>query len=67
MSSFLDKLNLGPQERRLVVVSAAVMFVVLQLWLVWPHFGDLNRIRQQKQSAERTLERYQTELARTGE
>jgi len=40
MNTFLDKLNLRPQERRLVVMGSAALFIVLQFWLVWPHFND---------------------------
>jgi len=47
MSSALDQLNLTPQERRIVVVIAVVVFVVLNLLLVWPHFKDLARIRDE--------------------
>ena len=40
MTTLLDRLNLRPQERRLVVMAAAVLFLVLQFWLVWPHFKE---------------------------
>jgi hypothetical protein len=67
MIRFLDKLNLRPQERRLVVLAGAVIFVVLNLWFVWPHFSDYGRIQREINRAHATLERYQTELARIGE
>jgi Tfp pilus assembly protein PilO len=47
MSTVLDQLNLTPQERRIVVVIALVVFVVLNLLLVWPHFSDLGHVRHQ--------------------
>jgi Tfp pilus assembly protein PilO len=65
MIKFLDKLNLRPQEKRLVVLSLAALFVVLNLWLVWPHFGDARRIRRDLEQAEQTLKIYGDELART--
>jgi hypothetical protein len=63
MSSLLDKLNLRPQERRLVVLAGAVIFVVLNLWFVWPHFDDYSRIQRDIQRARTTLDRYHAELA----
>ena len=54
-SSFLDQLNLTPQERRIVVVIAVVVFVVLNLLLVWPHFGDLARVRAELEKTRGTM------------
>jgi hypothetical protein len=67
MSSALDKLNLRPQERRLVVGAAAVLFVMLQFWLVWPHFKDWSETKAGLDKARLTLERYHSELGRTDE
>ena len=39
MTSFWDRLNLRPAERRLVVGVAVVLFIVLNAILVWPHFS----------------------------
>lgn len=46
MTSFLDQLNLTPQERRFAVVVAVVVFIILNVLLVWPHFSDLGRVRR---------------------
>jgi len=67
MSSFLDKLNLKPQERRLIVMAAAVLFAVLQFWLVWPHFKDRAGIKTGLDAAHKTLKSYQAEIARTND
>jgi Tfp pilus assembly protein PilO len=45
MSSYLDKLNLRPQERRLVVGILVVIFIVLNVLFVWPRFGDWAKVR----------------------
>lgn len=63
----LDKLNLRPQEKRLVVLATAALFVVLNLWFVWPHFKDLRKVRSEIAQHEKTLKTYQTELAHTNE
>src|SRR5437667_8554978 len=64
MTSLLDKLDLRPQERRLVVLVAIVLFVVLNLWLVWPHFRDWAVVQRKKEQAAKTLHTYKTEIAR---
>jgi Tfp pilus assembly protein PilO len=65
MIQALARLQLRPQELRLVVISAAVLFVVLNMWLVWPHFKDAGRIGKDLEAAEKTLGVYQEEIART--
>jgi hypothetical protein len=53
MTGFLDRLNLRPQERRLVVVAAAVVFVVLNVVFVWPHFSDWGRAMEDLRKAKK--------------
>ena len=48
MTSYLDRLNLRPFEKRLVVGVGAVLFVVLNAWFVFPHFSDLARPRRRR-------------------
>jgi Tfp pilus assembly protein PilO len=67
MTTLLDKLNLRPQERRLVVMATAVLFVVLQFWLVWPHFKDWEQVKAGLTAADKNLKTYQTEIALTNE
>jgi len=63
MNSFLDQLNLTPQERRIVVVIAVVVFVVLNLLLVWPHFGDLARVRLELDQTRDTMQSWNKAIA----
>ena len=67
MTSFLTKLNLRPQERRMVVLALVVVFLVLNFLFVWPHAGDFTRVNRQIDSARKTLGDYQQEIARTTE
>ena len=67
MSQFLDKLNLRPQEKRLVVLGSAVLFLVLNFWFVWPHASDLSRVRLRLEQGRRELNTFQTELGRTND
>lgn len=61
MSSFLDRFNLNPQERRWVVGALAAVFVVVNLMFVWPHFKDLAQVREALQKSRATLESHQKE------
>lgn len=56
MSSFLEQLNLTPQERRIVVAIAVVVFVVLNMLMVWPHFSDLGRVRRHLAETRKTIQ-----------
>ena len=47
MSNLADSLNLRPQEKRIIVVIAVVVFVVLNLVLVFPHFKDYGNYSKQ--------------------
>ena len=67
MRTLLDKLNLRPQEQRLVVMAVAVLAVVLHFWFVQPYFREWSKVRAELDKAERTLKTYQAEIARTNE
>ncbi len=64
MSNFFDRLNLGPQERRIIVVAVAVLFVMLNAWFVWPHFKDWGRVQDELRKAENSLQIYDKEVAK---
>jgi hypothetical protein len=64
MKSFFDKLNLRPQERRLVVIVGMVFFVVLNIWFVWPYFGQWSQVEDKMVKSRTTLKRYQDEIAK---
>ena len=64
MTSFLDKMNLKPQERRWVVIVVLVVFVVLNFWFVWPNFGNLGRSEQGLIDTRGKLKIYNDEISR---
>ena len=66
MTSYLDRLNLRPIEKRLVVGIAAVFFVVMNAWFVFPHFSDLGQAQDQRADALKKLERWQAEISQMG-
>jgi len=64
MKGIFDKLNLRPQERRLVVGVGIIVFAVVNFWFIIPHFGDLGKLQNKKDYAEKTLAKFKEELAR---
>ena len=54
--------NLRPSEKRVVVVAAAVVFVVLQFWIVFPYFSDWAKMKSRMSEAERNLAKYQAAI-----
>ena len=64
MSSALEKLNLRPQERRWLVGVLAVVFALLNVWLVWPHFKDRERVKGELKKAQDTLDKFNAEVAK---
>lgn len=63
MSRSLAQLNLRPGERRLLLAVGLLVFLVLNMLLVWPHFGDWREIRQELRTARLKLQRYETDIA----
>jgi len=66
MISYLDRLNLRPFEKRLVVGVAAVLFLVLNSWFVVPHFSDLGQAQKRKAQALKKLQSWQVEVDQLG-
>jgi hypothetical protein len=60
--SYLDSLNLRPFEKRLVVVIGLLMFFVLNLWVVVPHFSDWGKVQFRMNKARRTLATFEAEV-----
>ncbi len=67
MTRWLDRFGLRPQEKRLVVLAGAALFVVLNLWFVWPHFRDVSQVKGEIARFEKTLKTYHDELAHTND
>jgi hypothetical protein len=67
MTTFLDKLNLRPGERRLVIGAAVVVLGFLYAWFVYPRFAEWQKLDKKREDLESTLARYQKEITRTAE
>ena len=59
MTSPLDKMNLRPFEKRLVVGVAVVIFIVVNAVFVFPHFGDWGRVQFRMEQAREKLAKWQ--------
>ena len=55
--------HLRPLERRLAVGVLVVVIVVLNGWLIWPHFSDWSRLKTRLKNARTTLASYQATIA----
>jgi len=55
--------QLRPLERRLAVGGLVALIVVLNWWLVWPHFSDWGKLRSQLDDAQKKLKLYQAAVA----
>jgi hypothetical protein len=66
-ASFLDQLNLTPQERRIVVGLAVIVFIVLNILMVIPHFKDLRRVKAQLADARDTIVKWNREIVKDQE
>ena len=63
MNNPLDKLNLRPFERRLVIGVAVLLFLVANAVWVWPHFKDWGETKDQLEGARGMLEKYNKAIA----
>ena len=59
MNSYFARLS--SMERRFLAVVGVVVFVVLNLWWVWPHFGDFGRTKNKLAEARDVLNKYAAE------
>lgn len=64
MSSVFDKLNLRPQERRVVVIVLVLVFIVLNWIFVFPLFGQLGASENDMIKVQGTLKKYQDEIGK---
>ncbi|MGD0745612.1 MAG: hypothetical protein ABSA45_10695 [Verrucomicrobiota bacterium] len=56
-------LQLRPLERRLAVGGLVALIVVLNGWLVWPHFSDWGNLQGRRGEAQKKLKLYQAAVA----
>jgi hypothetical protein len=52
--------NLRPFEKRVVVGVAALFFIVMNFWFVFPHFSDWGDLQRRMAAAQAKLVKYET-------
>ena len=62
MSDLFTRWNLRPFERRLVVGTAVVLFLVINVVWVWPHFSDWSTMKKRLGDAVWKQEIFQREI-----
>jgi hypothetical protein len=67
MSPWLERLNLRPLERRILVLTLTVALAVVNALFIWPHRKQWRTLLDQWDKAERTLRAYQAEVNRVPE
>ncbi|HWD17858.1 MAG TPA: hypothetical protein VHB20_01155 [Verrucomicrobiae bacterium] len=63
-TTFLDQLNLRPQEKRIVFAIMVIVFLVLNIVMVWPHFSDWGRIKKELDATSGKLRAQTNEIGR---
>lgn len=66
-ASYFDKLGLSPQERRLVVIVAIVVFVVINWWVIFPMFGNWGIFEQKLKDSAAQRDKFNAEIGRQKE
>lgn len=56
--------SLRPFEKRVVMAAGVIFFIVLNAWLVWPHFSDMGNVKFRTKVAQDKLANYQAEIAK---
>lgn len=56
--------SLRPFEKRVVMAAGVLVFIVLNAWLVWPHFSDMGNVKFRIRVAQDKLANYNAEIAK---
>lgn len=67
MTSYLDKLNLRPFEKRLVIGVLILFVIVLNAVFVWPHFKDWGDTKERLTGLQQKLQMWQEAIKQKGE
>lgn len=62
--SFLDQLNLRPQEKRILAVVLVVALILVSIFFVWPKLGERPKLVTALEASRKKFASYQAEIAR---
>ncbi len=57
--------NLRPFEKRVFVGVTAMLFIVFNLWFVFPHFSDWGKVQARMSTAQQKLDTFNKEIRQT--
>lgn len=66
MNDWLNRLNLQPQERRLVLGGLVIVALVLNYWLIWPYFSEWSKLSADLAKTEARKTVYLGEIGKKG-
>jgi len=65
MQAFFDRYNLNAFERRLVVIVGLIIFIILNMALVWPRFKDWGTMGQRMDTARQKIASFNRLISRS--
>jgi type II secretory pathway component PulM len=65
MTAWFDRMNLQPQERRMVLGAMVVMALLVNYWFVWPYFKEYAEVSKGLDETQRVQGRYLSETTKT--
>jgi type II secretory pathway component PulM len=65
MTAWFDRMNLQPQERRMVLGAMVVMALLVNYWFVWPYFQEYSEVSKGLDETQRIQGRYLSETTKT--
>lgn len=65
MTAWFDRMNLQPQERRMVLGAMVVMALLVNYWFVWPYFREYAEVSRGLDETRRVQGRYLAETTKT--
>ena len=64
MNNWFNRLNLQPQERRLVLGGLVIFALVLNYWLIWPYFSEWSKLSTDLDKTESRKAVYAAEIGK---
>lgn len=62
MTQWFDRLNLPPTERRLVLFGLVLAVVLLNYFLIWPYFGEWQKVTKQLEDEQKKRSKFMAEI-----
>ncbi len=67
MSAPVEKFTLRPQEKRILAGIGIVLFIMFNIWFVWPRFQDWGKVQKELNDLRQKRESYEKEIKKLPE